>query len=147
MLCLDNRVLLVAAAGSGKTSTMVAKAGHVLRRGYVAPDRMLLLAFNNDAASELRERLPSLKTVNVAKSDRLPEAELMTAQRPLFEENWTRLRDASPVAFHRQASTLVDRLAGPFWASTLFGKIREAVELTAVQRGVVRWRPADGHPL
>lgn len=53
----DGRVLLVASAGSGKTSTMVAKAGYALRKGYFAPDRVLLLAFNNDAAAELRERI------------------------------------------------------------------------------------------
>jgi DNA helicase IV len=57
VICFDNRVLLVASAGSGKTSTMVAKAGYALQRGYFAADRMLLLAFNNDAAAELRERI------------------------------------------------------------------------------------------
>lgn len=57
VVTLDNRVLLVAAAGSGKTSTMVAKAGYVLKRGYVEPDRVLLLAFNTNAAKELRERI------------------------------------------------------------------------------------------
>ncbi|MET3465040.1 hypothetical protein ABIC42_005808 [Variovorax sp. 1133] len=57
VICFDSRVLLVASAGSGKTSTMVAKAGYALRHGYFAPDRMLLLAFNNDAAAELRERI------------------------------------------------------------------------------------------
>lgn len=55
----DSRVLLVASAGSGKTSTMVAKAGYALSKGYFAPDRILLLAFNNDAASELRARIHS----------------------------------------------------------------------------------------
>ena len=57
VVCFDSRVLLVASAGSGKTSTMVAKAGYALNRGYFAADRMLLLAFNNDAAAELRERI------------------------------------------------------------------------------------------
>jgi DNA helicase-4 len=57
VICFDNRVLLVASAGSGKTSVMVAKAGYALTRNYFSPDRMLLLAFNNDAAAELRERL------------------------------------------------------------------------------------------
>ena len=57
VICLDNRVLLVASAGSGKTSTMVAKAGYVLFKGYYAPESMLLLAFNNDAAAELRKRI------------------------------------------------------------------------------------------
>lgn len=57
VVCFDNRVLLVASAGSGKTSTMVAKAGYALKKGYFEADRMLLLAFNNDAAAELRERI------------------------------------------------------------------------------------------
>jgi DNA helicase-4 len=57
VVCFDNRVLLVASAGSGKTSTMVAKAGYALKKGYFAAERMLLLAFNNDAAAELRERV------------------------------------------------------------------------------------------
>lgn len=57
VVCFDNRVLLVASAGSGKTSTMVAKAAYALQRGYFAADRMLLLAFNSDAAAELEERL------------------------------------------------------------------------------------------
>ncbi len=57
VVCFDNRVLLVASAGSGKTSTMVAKAGYALKRGYFAADKILLLAFNTDAAAELRERI------------------------------------------------------------------------------------------
>lgn len=57
VLCFDNRVLLVASAGSGKTSTMVAKAGYALSKGYFAADKILLLAFNSDAAAELRERI------------------------------------------------------------------------------------------
>jgi DNA helicase-4 len=57
VVCFDNRLLLVASAGSGKTSTMVAKAGYALKNGYCEADRMLLLAFNTSAAAELRERL------------------------------------------------------------------------------------------
>lgn len=57
VICFDNRMLLVASAGSGKTSTLVAKTGYALKQGYVAPEQMLLLAFNQAAASELRERL------------------------------------------------------------------------------------------
>jgi DNA helicase-4 len=56
-ICMDDHVLVVAAAGSGKTSTMVAKAGYVLRQGLATPDQILLLAFNRAAADELGERL------------------------------------------------------------------------------------------
>ena len=47
----------MASAGSGKTSTMVAKCGYALKQGYFKPNQMLLLAFNNDAAEELRKRI------------------------------------------------------------------------------------------
>lgn len=57
VVCFDNRVLLVASAGSGKTSTMVAKAGYALKNRYFQPEQMLLLAFNNDAAKELGQRI------------------------------------------------------------------------------------------
>lgn len=57
VVCFDNRVLLVASAGSGKTSTMVAKAGYALKKGYFAAENMLLLAFNKKAADELKERI------------------------------------------------------------------------------------------
>ncbi len=56
VVCFDNRVQVVAAAGSGKTSTMVAKAAYAIERGFVAPDRVVLLAFNKDAAAELQQR-------------------------------------------------------------------------------------------
>lgn len=57
VVSLDNRVLVVAAAGSGKTSVMVARAAYAVHRGFVRPERILLLAFNKDAARELQDRV------------------------------------------------------------------------------------------
>jgi DNA helicase-4 len=59
VVCFDNRVLLVAAAGSGKTSTLVAKAAYALHRSIVQASEILMLAFNADAADELQERIRS----------------------------------------------------------------------------------------
>ncbi|KTE17557.1 UvrD-helicase domain-containing protein [Sphingopyxis sp. H115] len=56
-ICMDDAVQVVAAAGSGKTSTMVAKTGYVLHEGLASPHQILLLAFNRDAVEELRARL------------------------------------------------------------------------------------------
>ena len=56
-ICFENRVNVVAAAGSGKTSVMVAKAGYAIHRGLVEPERVLLLAFNKEAVVELRQRI------------------------------------------------------------------------------------------
>jgi DNA helicase-4 len=56
VVCFDNRMLVVASAGSGKTSTMVAKAAYALHRKLVDPDKILMLAFNTAAAKELKQR-------------------------------------------------------------------------------------------
>lgn len=55
--CTDNRVLVVASAGSGKTSCLVAKAGYSLLNGHSTPETTLMLAFNREAADELRSRI------------------------------------------------------------------------------------------
>ena len=53
----EDRNLVVAAAGSGKTSVIVAKAGWLLRKGYRRPSELLLLAFAKDAQMEMEERV------------------------------------------------------------------------------------------
>ena len=57
VITFDNRVHVLAAAGSGKTSVMVARAAYAVKKRIVAPDRILVLAFNNAAAKELQERI------------------------------------------------------------------------------------------
>jgi DNA helicase IV len=57
VICFDNRVQLIASAGSGKTSTMIAKAGYAIYRDFVPAQRILMLAFNTKAAEELRDRI------------------------------------------------------------------------------------------
>lgn len=57
VICFDNRIQVVAAAGSGKTSTMVAKAAYAIERGLVAPENICMLAFNSAAAKELQTRI------------------------------------------------------------------------------------------
>jgi DNA helicase IV len=56
-IIMEDRNLLVAAAGSGKTSTVVGKIGYALLKGLTKPDEILVLAFNNHAARELEERI------------------------------------------------------------------------------------------
>ncbi|HET7399120.1 MAG TPA: UvrD-helicase domain-containing protein [Intrasporangium sp.] len=53
----DNRVNVMASAGSGKTSVMVGRAAYAVQRGFTSPDRILLLAFNKAAAAELKARI------------------------------------------------------------------------------------------
>jgi DNA helicase-4 len=53
----EHRALVVAGAGTGKTSTIVAKARWILAQGLTAPSRIRMLAFNKKAAEEIGERL------------------------------------------------------------------------------------------
>jgi len=87
--------------------------------------------------------LPADARANAPKSDKLPSAELLILLRPSGIEGWSSLRDAMPEAFDEQAAHLLGRpIGGPLrWEEDLFHRLREAVELTALQRGVQRWSP------
>ena len=71
-ICMDNAVQIVAAAGSGKTSTIVARVGYVLKEGLALPKEILILAFNRSVKKEIesriRERLgdiPDIRSISV----------------------------------------------------------------------------------
>ena len=53
----EHSLLVLAGAGSGKTSVLVARAGWLIARGEAAPDQILLLAFGRKAAQEMDERI------------------------------------------------------------------------------------------
>lgn len=62
----NDRNMVLAAAGTGKTSVIVAKALDLIDRGLASPAEILVLAYNRKAAEELRERL-----VNKAQSSHI----------------------------------------------------------------------------
>ncbi|EFE94238.1 DNA helicase IV [Serratia odorifera] len=53
----EDAVLVLAGAGSGKTSVLVARAGWLLRRQEAEPGQILLLAFGRQAAQEMNQRI------------------------------------------------------------------------------------------
>lgn len=53
----EHSLLVLAGAGSGKTSVLVARAGWLLTRGEATADQILLLAFGRKAAQEMDERI------------------------------------------------------------------------------------------
>lgn len=48
--------LVVAGAGSGKTTTILGKILYLLQSGFASPPEILVLSFTHDSATELRER-------------------------------------------------------------------------------------------
>ena len=62
----EDATLVLAGAGTGKTSVIVGKVAHLVRNQGVSPDEVLVLAFNRKAADEVRGRLTrDLATANV----------------------------------------------------------------------------------
>ncbi|MBU6951013.1 UvrD-helicase domain-containing protein [Hahella sp. HN01] len=69
-IIFEDRNLLIAAAGSGKSSTLIGKIGYAIKNGVFKPDEVIALAFNRAAALELNERInkriaPNLDGVKV----------------------------------------------------------------------------------
>lgn len=54
---MEDRNLLIAAAGSGKSSTVVAKIGYAIKTGLCQPNEILAVVFNRNAREELEARL------------------------------------------------------------------------------------------
>jgi len=57
ILADEDATLVLAGAGSGKTSVITAKAGYLIKSGIRRPEQILLLAFARDAAKEMSERI------------------------------------------------------------------------------------------
>lgn len=96
------------------------------------------------ASNDLWNLVPADHRVNLQKSDRLPTTDLMLARRADILRSWEIMRDALPEAFDAGASHLLGRRPSAVlsWRDELFGCLRQAVEITALQRGVERWSPA-----
>jgi SAM-dependent methyltransferase len=99
------------------------------------------------ASNDLWNLVPADRRVNIQKSDRLPSTELLLARQADVVRCWETLRDALPEAFDASATHLLGRRPSSFlaWQSELFGCLRHAVEITALQRGVERWAPSSLH--
>jgi DNA helicase-4 len=65
VLVNDDHNLVVAAAGSGKTRTLTTRIAYLVEKG-VSPERILALAYTNDAADEMKSRLGNLYGIGTA---------------------------------------------------------------------------------
>jgi SOS-response transcriptional repressor LexA len=92
---------------------------------------------NND----LWNLLPALRSVNNQKRDRLPTQRALRFGKDRIVASWSNVRRCHPQRFDREAGAFCGGLDLGNWENRLFGGLAEAVEITAVQRGVARWEP------
>ncbi|MCR8644194.1 UvrD-helicase domain-containing protein [Paenibacillus sp. N1-5-1-14] len=57
--------LIVAGAGSGKTSVLTSRAGYLIAMGHVQPHNLLLVTFTSKAAEEMKQRISLLPGLTV----------------------------------------------------------------------------------
>jgi hypothetical protein len=102
-----------------------------------------MIPFSLWGSNDLWNLLPVDPRVNNNKSDKLPTTILLKARRTSIFEAWHALRDNVPIPFDRQAIHLLGEPigTGTGWEDRLFARVREAVEITALQRGIERWSP------
>lgn len=62
----EDATLVLAGAGSGKTSVITAKAAYLVKAGICSPEEILLIAFARNAAKEMSERVEARSGAGVA---------------------------------------------------------------------------------
>ena len=113
-------------------------SGKPLRANFVVDHVMPFALWGNN---DLWNLMPADRKVNGSKSDKLPTGELLISRQYAVQGNWERLRTKFPEPFDLQAYHLLGKplTTSSGWKAELFSRLREAVEVTAIQRGVVRW--------
>ena len=124
----EDRNLVVAAAGSGKTSVIVAKAGWLLQKGYRHPSEMLLLAFSRDARKEMEGRVRgrlgeaaaglTVRTFHSLGMSIIGEAE---GRRPAL----AKVAGDEKALFDLLKDIIADLLADPIFATVMLAWFRE----------------------
>ncbi|MFK4998366.1 UvrD-helicase domain-containing protein [Bacillus sp. N9] len=61
---VDGPLLVLAGAGTGKTSALVCRTGYLLHVKQVAPKHVLLMTFTKKAADEMKGRISALPGIN-----------------------------------------------------------------------------------
>ena len=57
---VEQNILLLASAGTGKTNTLAYRVAHLIEGGYAKAENILCMTFTNKAAKEMKDRIQSL---------------------------------------------------------------------------------------
>lgn len=103
----EDATLLVAAAGSGKTSSVVGKVAYLLAKGLAAPGEILCLAFNSGAASEIEARLRERLTFILSDACQIDERFKVNLRQVLSEGG-----DVAAMTFHKFGLSIIRQVEG-----------------------------------
>ena len=93
----EDRTLIVAGAGTGKTHTMVAKARDTVRAGIARPEEIAFVTFTRKAAQEIRDRSGDLPGMEIGTIHHLARAVIVRVEgrkprlTPLVDDETRRL--------------------------------------------------------
>lgn len=94
---------------------------------------------NND----LWNLFPANSSVNSRKKDKLPSNRLIRKRKDCILYYWELIKEQYPARFEYEAEKLTGAgvVKSQNWQNKLFSGFTEAVEITAVQKGIERWEP------
>ncbi len=109
--------------------------GSTLRESF---DVDHLIPFDLWHNNDIWNLLPASKTANSKKSNKLPSTDILRSRKDCIVGYWELLRGKNSQRFDREAETLLV-IPTVNWQNALYGQMCNAIEVTALQRGVGRW--------
>ncbi len=135
--------LIIASAGTGKTSTIVGRIGHLLENG-VKPEEILLLTFTNKAAAEMVERLAGYFSSDIAHKieagtfHAVSYRWLKKFDKKIVLKQPAELKTLFRSVYDKRSFHLFDHETSPYGANYLYD-VYSLFQNTEVKRGFDEW--------
>ncbi len=135
--------LIIASAGTGKTSTIVGRIGYLLQNG-IKPEEILLLTFTNKAAAEMVERLAGYFSKEVAHKieagtfHAVSYRWLKKFDRKIVLKQPAELKTLFRSVYDKRSFHLFEQEVSPYGANYLYD-VYSLYQNTEVKRGFDEW--------
>ncbi len=120
---------------SGMTRLECIWTGSTLRHSF---DVDHVIPFDLWHNNDIWNLLPASKTANSKKSNKLPSTDILRSRKDCIIGYWEMLRSKNSPRFDKEAETLLV-MPPTNWQSALYEQMCNAIEVTALQRGIRRW--------
>jgi hypothetical protein len=121
---------------AGDTSLECVWSGKPIHKGFDIDHVIPYTLWHNN---DLWNLLPSDPKVNNSKRDMLPSRNLLIHRKDVIKDYWDRINNSMTARFENEYRKFTGKDRGSEWHEVLFSAVAEAVEFTAIQRGVGRW--------